>query len=164
MAGKKKPRKKPAPKPAARKQSKVPAKQRAKQLLEAYADTCNIVKACRKAKVARQNHYRWLRKNPEYAAAFNERKQQAADLLESIAVERAAEGYLEPVLYQGQVAAHVRRFSDGLMMFLLRGMMPEKYGVQRQEISGPQGTPMQAKIEIVVVKPDGTRHAPGKQS
>jgi hypothetical protein len=47
----------------------------------------------------------------------------------------------------------VRRYDSGLMQLLLRGMMPDKYGMQRAEISGPQGEPIQAKIEVVFVKP-----------
>ena len=148
----------------ARKKASAPAAGRAKKLLAAYAESCNIVAACKKAKVGRSTHYRWLEQYPQYAAVFEKAKRSGSEYLESVAVKRASRGYLEPVLYQGQIATHVRRYSDGLMMFLLRGMMPEKYGVQRQEISGPQGAPVQAKIEIVVVKPDGTRHAPGKQS
>jgi hypothetical protein len=38
------------------------------------------------------------------------------------------------------------------MQFLLRGMAPAKYG-SKTEISGPQGTPVQAKIEVVFVNP-----------
>jgi hypothetical protein len=68
---------------------------------------------------------------------------------------RAGEGWLEPVYYQGSVCGDVRRFDSGLMQFLLRGMMQEKYGA-RQEISGPQGAPLQAKIEVVFVRPDDT--------
>lgn len=147
-----------------RKKKLEPAADRARKLLDAYAETCNIVQACKKANVPRRNHYRWLGQYPAYAAAFKKRQLIGGEFLESVAVERASRGWLEPVLYQGEIATHVRRYSDGLMMFLLRGMLPEKYGVNRQEISGPQGAPVQAKIEIVVVKPDGTRHAPGKQS
>lgn len=75
--------------------------------------------------------------------------------METVAIARASEGWLEPVYYQGVVCGHVRRFSDGLMQFLLRGLLPDKYG-NKTEISGPQGAPMQAKIEVVFVKPGDT--------
>jgi hypothetical protein len=127
--------------------------ERARDLLKAYAETCNIRQACRKAKVARSTHYKWLEKYPKYRDSFTKTKLWAAEYLESVAVERASVGWLEPVHYQGAVCGHVRRFSDGLMMKLLTGMMPEKYGIKRQEISGPQGAPIQAKIEIVFVRP-----------
>jgi hypothetical protein len=45
----------------------------------------------------------------------------------------------------GAAPLGVYRKSDGLLMFLLRGRMPEKYGRQALEVTGPQGGP----IEIV---------------
>jgi hypothetical protein len=122
------------------------------EFLEKYAATGEILLASAKAEVNRRTHYRWL-ENPGYRDAFEKHKRFAAESLESEAVKRAKRGVLEPVHYQGKVCGHVKRYSDGLMMFLLRGMMPEKYGVNRQEISGPQGAPVQAKIEIVFVRP-----------
>ena len=47
----------------------------------------------------------------------------------------------------------VTRYDGGLMQFLLRGMMPERYGA-KTELTGPQGAPIQAKIEVVFVKPE----------
>lgn len=68
-------------------------------------------------------------------------------------MERATKGWLEPVFYQGARCGSVRRFDGSLLQFLLRGMLPEKYG-HKTEISGPEGQPLQAKIEVVFVKPD----------
>jgi hypothetical protein len=135
---------------------RTPAEKR-QAILGAFAATCNIVRACKKAKVSRATHYRWLKENAGYAAVFEESRLAAGDLLESIAADRASKGWLEPVYYHGKVCGHVRRYSDGLLMCLLRGLKPDVYGVQRQEISGPQATPMQGKIEVIVVKPDGSR-------
>ena len=132
---------------------------RAKTLLEAYAETCNIAEACRKAGVTRKTHYDWLEKYPEYKAAFELRKRSAAEDLEAEAFSRAKLGWEDDVHYQGQVCGSVKRYSDGLAMFLLRGMMPEKYGVQRQEISGPQGTPMQVNVKVNFVKPSDSDNA-----
>jgi hypothetical protein len=165
MARKKKPapkaKKKAAAKPAAPAKPKT-TKERIQRLLDAYAATCNIVQACKKAQVDRRTHYRWLKKFPRYAERFKESQRAAGDFLESEAVVRASKGVREPVLYQGEVATHIRRYSDGLMMFLLRGFKPEKYGVQRQEISGPQGNPVQAKIEVVFVRPSDDSRGPRK--
>jgi hypothetical protein len=130
---------------------------KARKVLKNYAATGNIDLACRKAKVNRRTHYRWLERYPRYRAAFESTRRAAGESLESEAVRRASKGTLEPVYYQGKVCGHVKRYSDGLMMFLLRGMMPEKYGVNRQEISGPQGAPVQAKIEIEFVRPGDSR-------
>jgi hypothetical protein len=124
--------------------------------LKAFEDSGCIRRAAKAAGITREAHYKWLR-DDAYEAAFKESQRAAGDYLESEAVQRATKGWLEPILYQGQVCAHVRRYSDGLLMMLLRAAMPEKYGVQRKEISGPQRTPTQARVEVVIVQPDGTR-------
>ena len=126
---------------------------RQRDFLTAYSDTFNIDRAAEEARVSRACHYRWCRKHPKYAAAFAKRKEEAFHFLESEAIARAGEGWLEPIFYQGSECGQVRRFDSGLIQFLLRGMAPQKYG-NKTEISGPQGEPVQARIEVVFVKPD----------
>jgi hypothetical protein len=145
------PRKKQSPKKQLPKKDDRTTKDKIKDFLQAYSDTANVVRAAKLARIHRSIHYRWL-EHAGYAKAFDARRRQAADYLEGEAVVRASEGWLEPVYYQGAKCGSVRRYSDGLMMLLLRGMLPEKYG-NKTEITGPQGTPMQAKIEVVFVKP-----------
>jgi hypothetical protein len=131
--------------------------ERIQAFLQAYAECGNVVAACRLCGISRRSHYAWLEKYPRYAAAFDAAKRAAGDYLESVAVHRATVGWKEPVLYQGQVATQVARYSDGLLQFLLRGFLPEKYGMQRQEISGPHSMPIQHKLEVVLVGVDGSR-------
>jgi hypothetical protein len=126
-------------------------RERQRDFLAAYADTFSVQSAAEKAHVDSSTHFRWVRRDSQYAAAFKRRRETAGAFLEAEAITRAGEGWLEPVYYQGDVCGEVRRFDSGLMQFLLRGMMPEKYGA-KTEISGPQGAPLQAKIEVVFVK------------
>jgi hypothetical protein len=81
-------------------------------LLLAYTTSLRITEACRQAKVGRQTHYLWMRKDPAYVEAFAVAKQMACDYLEDVAIERATEG------------PHP---SDTLLIFLLKGAMPHKY-------------------------------------
>jgi len=129
--------------------------ERQTEFLKAYADTFSVERAAAIAKIGPASHFRWFRKNPKYAAAFKKRKEDAGHYLETMAITRAGEGWLEPVYYQGAVCGEVRRFDSGMAQFLLRGMMPEKYA-SKTEISGPQGAPLQARIEVVFVKPTDT--------
>ena len=129
--------------------------ERQRDFLKAYANTLNLTRAAEQAHVDRHAHARWYRKNKQYAAAFERRKKLAGQYLETEAITRAGEGWCEDVYYQGEVCGQVRRFDSGLMQFLLRGLLPEKYGA-KAEISGPQGAPVQAKIEVVFVRPDDT--------
>ena len=130
--------------------------ERMQHFLDSYRTHGNLVRAAREAQVSAKIHYVWLRKNAGYREAFEQVKLEAAGILESEAIRRASEGWLEPIHYQGKQCGTVRRYSDGLMQFLLRGMLPEKYGAQRTEVSGPQGGPIQTTVKVVFVKPGDT--------
>ncbi len=110
------------------------AQQRA--LLVAFLETGNVRRACEVAKVGRSSHYRWLEQHKAYREAFNVAKQCAADLLEAEAYRRAVEGVEEPVgWYKGKPGGVVRKYSDVLLIFLLKGLRPEKYR-DRVELHG----------------------------
>jgi hypothetical protein len=79
-------------------------KERILAMLEAYAETCNIVAACKKAGIGRESHYHWLKRHPKYREVFLETKQLAADYLEGVAVDgqhrAGGPGELERLLAQ----------------------------------------------------------------
>ena len=127
-----------------------------RDMLKAYMEHCNLVRAARQAGIDRQTHYNWLKRSPGYREAFEKRKKRGAEYLESVAVERATDGWTEPIYYQGEKCGSVRRFDGSMLQFLLRGMMPEKYGAQRTEISGPQGGPIQTTVKVIFVEPGDT--------
>jgi len=97
-----------------------------KAFLAAFAEVGTITRAAEIAKVTRQAHYLWM-KDPEYAEAFAQAEQQACDRLEQEARRRAVEGVEEPVFHRGKQCGVVRKYSDTLLIFLLKGAMPEKY-------------------------------------
>ena len=51
----------------------------------------------------------------------------AADDLEQAAYERAVIGWEEPVYHRGELVGQIRKFSDSLLLTLLKGAKPEKY-------------------------------------
>jgi hypothetical protein len=112
------------------------SKQRA--FLAAYAKIGNISRAAAAAEVSRSLHYRWL-EDEGYRAEFDNAHDEACDSLEAEARRRAEEGVDEPVFYKGEVCGTVRRYSDTLMIFLLKGAMPEKYK-DRGELQVKKGT------------------------
>jgi hypothetical protein len=125
--------------------------------LKAFEESCCVRWAARAAQIAPRTHYRWLRRDASYAANFAESKCVAADLLESVAVERAVHGIAEPVFYQGVKCGTITRYSDGLLMQLLRAFKPERYNVQRQEVSARQLPPVQSNVQVTFVYPDGRK-------
>ena len=95
-------------------------KARQKAFLEEYKQCATITHACKIALIARQRHYKWLASDPAYAKAFEEAKVAATDALVAEARRRATQGVEEPVYYQGEVVGTIRKYSDTLLIFLLK--------------------------------------------
>lgn len=121
----------------------------ARAFLAAYRQTASITKAAAAAKIDRTMHYRWL-ETLAYRQAFERAADEAAQVLEDEAVRRATEGILEPVFYQGIKCGAVRRHSDGLLQFLLRGFRPLKYS-SKAEITGAGGGPLEVSLADVLL-------------
>lgn len=151
---------KTAPK-AARRSRRTPRDATAKKaaFLAAFAECGTVRHAAEAVGVDRSTAFRWLQNDPEFKAAFDDAEQQAADALEREARRRAIEGVNEPVIWQGQMTMvedpetgeerplTVKKYSDTLLIFLLKGAKPEKYR-ERAEVSGPGGGPIQTQAEV----------------
>lgn len=87
--------------------------------LEEMRTTCNVSHSARAAGVGRRTVYDWRDADPEFAAAWDDAEEEAVDMLEKAARDRALDG------------------SDRMMEILLKAHRPEKY-VERfkGEISG----------------------------
>ncbi len=107
-----------------------------KAFLAAFRATGNVRLACEAAEVGRSSHYRWLEADAAYEEAFDLAKEDAADILEAEATRRAVEGVEEPTgWYKGEPGGFIRRYSDTLLIFLLKGLRPEVYR-ERVEVRG----------------------------
>lgn len=95
--------------------------------LEELAKTGNVSQAAETAKISRLTIYHKYRRDPEFAKAMDEAKETGYERLEDEAYRRAHDGVLEPVFYQGEEVGEVRRYSDALLMFLLKGSKPKRY-------------------------------------
>lgn len=133
-----------------------------KAFLSAYEHTCSISRAAKAAEIDRGTHYGWLENDPEYRLAFARARERAADALEDEAVRRAREGTERAVTVAGKREIVVD-YSDLLLIFLLKGMRPEKYR-ERSEVRMPalEGTLAEVlrsredKVnKIIDIKPDG---------
>lgn len=127
-----------AEKAISRAQARAAAAQRRlnkEKFLAAYAQTGNVSAAAKLAEVSRRSHYEWLARDKRYAEKFAEAVDEAADRLETEARRRAVSGVSEPVLYKGVQVATVKKYSDTLLIFLLKGARPEKYA-ERHVVGG----------------------------
>lgn len=107
------------------------------------AETCSVVKAARALNCERQSLYNWRREDPEFAAAWDEARKLGIEALEDEAIRRAHEGVEEPVYQGGKLVGGIRRYSDTLLIFMLKGNKPETYKDRTSaEVSGPNGAPI----------------------
>lgn len=97
-----------------------------------FCDYASISRACRKAKVPRSTVYDWLKKDEDFKARYNESIEIAVAALEDEAIRRAHEGTNRPVYQGGKKVGSVREYSDTLMIFLLKGLAPDKYKDRQQ--------------------------------
>lgn len=106
----------------------------------------NVTAACDKAKIARSWAYEVRDVDPEFAAEWDTALVEATERLEMEARRRAEDGVLEPVYYQGERVGGIRKYSDTLMIFLLKAHAPEKYrDNSRIEHTGKGGGPIETQ-------------------
>jgi hypothetical protein len=133
--------------------------------LKAFRKCGSITLAAQAAKVDRTQHYVWLEKREGYREEFNAACREVAQGLEDEAIERATKGVFEPNQYQGEFVypkkkrvnpetgeeeivqgktpLGVWKKSDSLLMFLLKGLNPQRYRDRvSAEVSGPDGKPI----------------------
>ena len=91
-------------------------------------ETGNVSAAARAAGTCRSRCYEWRRRDPAFVAAWADALEEAADRLEMEAFRRAVKGVGEDRFFQGSVVGEVTRYSDSLLMFLLRARRPARFG------------------------------------
>ena len=122
--------------------------------LAALEASGNVSAAARRAATHRGTAYRHRQADPEFRAAWDEALETALDDMELEARRRAVDGWDEPVFFKGEVCGHIRRYSDALIMFLLKAYRPEFRDNYRVEHSGTADTVV--RVEYVNDWPDST--------
>src|SRR4051794_39898402 len=123
-----------------------PAKDR---FLEELTKGSTVKDAAAAACVTRQATYLW-KKDEAFAAAWEAAIEEGVDDLEKEARRRAYEGVEEPVFQGGKEVGRVRKYSDALIMFLLKGRRRAVFG-DKQEVTGAGGGPIPTE--------DATKHS-----
>ncbi len=97
------------------------------RFLDAYAQLGTVTSASEHVGISRRDHYHWMERDPDYPARFQTACEKAVDKLEREVVRRGAEGWDEPVYQGGKLVGTVRKHSDLLLIFALKGLRPDKY-------------------------------------
>lgn len=117
--------------------------------LSALTEGRPISEAARIAKITSDRAYAHRRTNHDFRAAWKLAVDLGTGLLEQEAYRRAYHGVEEPVYYQGTECGRVRRYSDGMMMFLLKARKPEVYRDMVEQGKGGVNVSVQANIAAV---------------
>ena len=121
--------------------------------LDALRSTGNVTLAASTAGVHRTTAYNAKDDNPDFSEQWEDALALAGSGMEQEARRRAMEGVLEPVFYKGEPIGAIRKFSDTLLMFLLKAHNPKKYlENMRVERSGKVDTGPR-KVEFIFREP-----------
>lgn len=124
-----------------RSQKLTPKKQ--DEFCQILAETCNVSEAAKAMGICRRYAYNFRDANAKFAEAWDNAIEQGVDVLEREARRRAAEGVEEPVYYKGERIDTVRKYSDLLMIFLLKAHRPGTYRDRvSMEHTGKDGGPL----------------------
>ncbi len=103
-------------------------KARREAFLEMLAETASVTAASQATGVYRGKWYRLRKSDPLFAEAWDEALEIGIDAVEDEAIRRAVTGHEEPVYFQGQKVGAIRKYSDRMLMLLLRARRPRLYG------------------------------------
>jgi hypothetical protein len=108
--------------------------ERRERFLKALSDTGIVSLAVEIAGTSRTRVYELRKRDTAFAAGWDEAEERAADVLEAEAWRRAVDGVPEPLVSSGKVVRDddgqplaIRRYSDTLMLALLKARRPERF-------------------------------------
>ena len=101
--------------------------------------------------------------NNTFDQQIKEAIEEGTEALEDEALRRAQWGVDEPVFFQGEICGSVKKYSDVLLMFLLKARAPEKYRErQTLEHTGVGGEQLRGVVNVMISPPvPALPHDPG---
>jgi len=120
--------------------------------LEEYG---SVTDAAKLSKVPRRTIYNWLEPtattHAEFRAQYKISVKIGVQALEDEAKRRAFKGVNEPLMHLGKKVGTVKKYSDTLLIFLLKAHDPEKY-VERIQHAGDPDKPIKHEVVKTIVQ------------
>lgn len=111
--------------------------------LRALALNADVSGAAKAAGIGRGTAYDRRRKDPTFAARWDDAIEQALDRFEAELVRRGVEGWLEPVYYKGAIVGDIRRYDTTALLAKLNARGKHRgYGRTDIQHSGDQERPI----------------------
>lgn len=127
-------------------------KDRQRLFLEAYAEHANVKVAAEDAGIHRSTVYEWLEHDQDFSFAYNLAKEDAKDTLRAEIYRRAKEGWEEPVYQLGYLAGTVQKYSDTLLIFHAKMLMPEYRDKQQVDVTTHTGAKDTPEAQDAIMK------------
>jgi hypothetical protein len=141
-------------------------RERQERFVKALADTGIVSVAVEIAGTSRTRVYELRKHDSDFASAWAEAEEQAADALEAEAWRRAVQGVAEPLVSAGKVVRDddgqplvIRRYSDNLLLALLKARRPEKFkdrAVVEHDIADGLADRLEAARQRAIAQVQGT--------
>ena len=110
----------------------------------------SVSRAADHVPVDRSTIYAHVLREPEFRAAVDAARLTGAERLEDVAIDRALDGWDEPVYQGGILVGHVRKHDNTLLVKMLGRFKPALYRERLGlEVSGPDGGPIPLTIADV---------------
>lgn len=117
-----------------------------RRFLSHLASSGKVGESANFAGIHRRTAGKWKVADPDFNKGWIEASLIASTILEDEAFRRGHDGVLEPVYYLGKVAGRVRKYSDKLLIELLRANNKAKFGIQQTVNIGDIGGEPLSKI------------------
>lgn len=131
--------------------------QKQKFLAKLRSSAGNVSKAARAAGFVRNAAYDHKKSDADFSQSWDDIIEEISDIEEEEAHRRATKGVLEPVFYKGVIVGKIRKYSDRLLEFRLKGHRPEIYRERfdiNQQVSGSLDLNIQATIDQIYASTD----------
>lgn len=126
--------------------------QKQKFLAKLLSTAGNVAKASKAAGISRSAAYEHKTADADFSQSWDNIINEVADVMEEEVYRRGTKGVLEPVFYKGEMVAKIRKYSDRLLEFALKGKRPDVYRERfdvNQNVTGSLDLNIQATINQV---------------
>lgn len=126
--------------------------------LEDFAQHGIVTKACKTAGIDRKTVYNWKEHSEDFLFRYNQALEEAKDNIRAEIYRRAHDGWDEEVYQLGNYAGTVHKYSDTLLIFHAKAIMPEYRDKSQVDVNANVHANIQQSDFA-----DALRHLPGDQ-
>jgi len=124
-----------------KRRSHISTRAKKNAFIEAYAITGVITSAAKCSGVGRRTYYEWIDADPDFKLAAETAFERSVDSLEDAAIDRARSGVQKQMFHNGQPIldengnkVYEYKYSDVLLIFLLKCRRPAVYGERTEQV------------------------------